>query len=212
MIRELALLLLIVISLQVLIRFTLYEGFTTIKRVDDRKEWEQLSDDQVLELMGIGFIGIYSSFIVDEKQDPDARQISSEIGAICVPMLNGDNKVYNNQSDIDAFKNKIKNKAAGNKHISLILDVIDSNRNDIFKFGKRFYKAQVNKDETAAQAVIEDIKALAKKCVSEIRRRMPNFPFNPDIKKGAPELFAETPKPTATECKKYFKCSSIYAA
>jgi hypothetical protein len=212
MIRELALLLLIVISLQVLIRFTLYEGFTTIKRVDDRKEWEQLSDDQLIELLAISIASFTSVYIIDEKSDPESKETVKDIISIARPIyLREDTKIYRNQSDIDSFKNKILNKASENKNLSVLFNVMILYQKEGLKLFKKTINAEQN-DRSILPAIQDEVKALAKKGISEIRRRMPNFPFNPDIKKAAPELFAETPKPSASECKRYFKCSSIYAA
>jgi hypothetical protein len=212
MIRELILLILIVISLQILIRLISSEGFANAPRIDKRKEWEQLTDDQVVELSAILYSGFYGIYIVDLNKDPDTSEIAKEIGAISFPILNGQNKqVFKNRADIEAIKNKIKNKASGNKSISVALDVLMSNTQAGLKLYKRFYAAEVKKDQAAKEAIMEDVKILAKKGISEIRRKMPKFAFNPDLIKSSPELFVETPKPSSTECKKYFKCSSIHS-
>lgn len=212
MIRELVLLILIVVSLQILIRLISFEGFANAPRMDKRKEWEQLTDDQVIELSAILFSSFYCIFIIDMNKDPDAKDVAKEIGAISFPILNGQNKqVFKNKSDIEAIKNKIKNKASENKSISLALDVLMSNTQAGLKLYKRFYAAEVKKDQSEKEAIMEDVKILVKKGISEIRRKMPKFVFNPDLVKSSPELFVETPKPSSGECKKYFKCSSIHS-
>jgi hypothetical protein len=211
MIREVSLLLLIVISLQVLIRFTLYEGFTDIKRLDNRKQWEKLSNEQVLELLGLIWGPLLLIDIIDNKQDSNIEEVAKDVIGISTSIISsGSAEIFNNQSDINSHKNKIKNKAAGDKNLSVVIDVAESHYNDIFKLGKRFNSE--NRDQSDVKAIIDDAKELAKKGISEIRKKLPNFPFNPRTINQYPELFVETPKPTATDCKRYFKCSSIYSS
>ena len=211
MIRELALLLLIIVSLQVLIRFSLYEGFADIQRLDNRKQWAKLSDEQVVELLGILWGPSILIDIIDPTDNPNIRQVAEDIYSISRHILfSEDTPVFKNQSDINALKNKIKNKASGDKNLSVVMDVAESYSKDLLKLGKRLNRK--NRNQSDVEAIIEDAKALAKKGISDIRRKLPKFPFNPPIINQYPELFAETPKPSASECKRYFKCSSIYAA
>ena len=104
------------------------------------------------------------------------------------------------------------NKAAENKNLSVAFGIFKSKLKESVKLAKRFIAAEEKRDHNLNQVIFEDAKALAKNAVQEIKEKIPNFPFNPDLKRMLPEAFVETPKPTASECKRFFKCSSIYAA
>jgi hypothetical protein len=186
------------------------EGFTKPRSFrDDKPEWAKLSDDQFIELLIIGVSLLNASNLVDPSIDPDAVKILKELQSL-TPIFSP--KEYKNQSDVDGFKNIVMNKAAENKNLSVAFGIFKSHLKAAVKLGKRAVTAQEKKDNNLMMAIIDDAKALAKSCVQEIREKIPNFPFNHNLKSMMPEAFVETPKPTASECKRFFKCSSIYAA
>jgi hypothetical protein len=202
------------IGLAILISLLLYilllrtsEGFDNPPRASNNPAWAKLSDDQVLEVLAIRLGAIYSTTIIDESIDTDAAKTVKDIASALPP----DTQEVKNQSDINALKNIVMNKAAENKNISVAFSVLQTHFNDGLKLNKRLYEAQQKNDRNLQEAIIEDGKALAKKGIAEIKEKVPNFPFNPQLKKGFPEGFVEVPKPTASECKRFFKCSSIYA-
>jgi replicative DNA helicase len=184
------------------------EGFSNPPRATNNPAWAKLSDDQVLELLAIRLGALYSTMIIDEAIDKDAAKTVKDIAAALPP----ETQEVKNQSDIKALKNIVMNKAAENKNISVAFSVLQSHLKEGLKLNKRQYEAQQKNDRNLQEAVFEDAKALAKKGIRDIKEKIPNFPFNPQLKKGFPEGFVEVTKPTASECKRFFKCSSIYAA
>jgi hypothetical protein len=206
MIRHIGFAILISLLLYILIVNT--EGFTNPPRASNNPAWAKLSDDQVLEVFAIRYGAIYSTMIIDESIDTDAAKTVKDISVALPP----ETQEIKNQSDIKALKNIVINKAAENKNISVVFSVIQNHFKEALKLQKRIHEAQQKKDRPLEEAIFEDYKALAKKGIREIKERVPNFPFNPHLKKGFPEGFVEVPKPTATECKRFFKCASIYAA
>jgi hypothetical protein len=208
MIKVIVFTLLILLSWYAMLIIQRTEGFQNPPRVSNNPSWASLSDDQVFELMGIMMGARFVPALVDPKLDPAAEQTLKDIVAI----MPHESKVFKNESDIKALKNIIQNTASQDKNISVAFNVLQSHIPDILKLSKRGYIAQQNKDKAAEEAIREDIKELAKKGIREIKQKIPNFPFNPDLKKAFPEGFIEVPKPTATECKRFFKCSSIYAS
>ena len=207
MISKLILALLISILLYVLL-LGRSEGFDNPPRASNNPAWAKLSDDQVLELLALRFGAIYASLLIDGSKDPDAQKTVKEMSAV----IPADTVPVNNQSDIKRLRNILMNAAAQDKNVSIAFEVIQSHFQDALKLGKLAYAAEQKKDQNAMSALQDDGKALARKAITEIKAKVPNFPFNPELKKGFPEGFIEVPKPTATECKRFFKCSSIYAA
>jgi hypothetical protein len=208
MLREIILLLSITLLFLCLSIIKQSEGFGNPPRAANNPAWAKLSDDQVLELLVIRLGAIYSTMLIDETIDTDAARTAKDIAAALPP----DTKEMKNQSDIKAVKNIVMNKAAENKNISVAFSVIQSHYKEGLKLNKRFSEAREKNDRNLEEAVFEDAKALAKKGIRDIKEKIPNFPFNPQLKKGFPDGFVEVAKPTATECKRFFKCSSIYAA
>jgi hypothetical protein len=184
------------------------EGFSDMPRLSHNPAWAKLSDDQVIELVAIRLGTIYVSMIIDEQADTDAVKTIKDIMALIPP----ETKEVNNQSDINGLKNMIINKASENKNLSVLFSVLQSHFKNGLKLHKRIYEAQQKNDRNAIEVVVEDSKALAKRGIREIKDKIPNFPFSKFLKDSFPEGFVEVPKPTATECKRFFKCSSIYAA
>jgi len=206
MLREILMLLFITLLFLCLIKQS--EGFANPPRASNNPAWAKLSDDEILELLAIRLGVVYSSMLIDETIDTDAAKTVKDISSALPP----DTQEVKNQSDIKGIKNIVMNKAAENKNISVAYSVLQSHFKEGLKLNKRLYEAQQKNDRNLQEAVFEDAKALAKKGIRDIKEKIPNFPFNPQLKKGFPEGFVEVAKPTASECKRFFKCSSIYAA
>jgi hypothetical protein len=151
---------------------------------------------------------MYAAILIDNSKDPDAAQTLKEMSTV----IPADTVPVKNKADIKALRNILNNKASQNKNVSVAFEVIQSKFKDGLKLTKLGYAAQQKKDQNAIDALVDDGKGLVRKMINEIKAKVPNFPFNPELKKGFPEGFIEVPKPTATECKRFFKCSSIYAA
>lgn len=210
MLREIILLLSITLLFFCLTIMKHKEGFATPPSWRSQfPQWAKLSDDQYIELLLIGVGTINATNLIDPSIDPDAIKILREIQALS-PISS--QKEYAKQSDIDGIKNLIMNKAAENKNLSVAFGIFKSHVKDAVKLGKRGVSAQEKADQTLIRAIFEDAKDLAKNAVQGIKEKSPTFPFNPDLKRMLPEAFVDTPKPTASECKRFFKCSSIYAA
>jgi len=203
MIRHIGFAILISVLLYILLLQT-SEGFSDMPRLSNDPELSTLSDEQVLELLGIINGTSIALMSIDEKADSDIPNMIKGIMEI----------VYNrqNQRDVKGLKNKIMNKASENKICSVLFNVLESHFKEGIRLYKKLYSAQKKDDKNAVNLVIEDSKALAKRGINQIKDKMPNFPFSKFIKDQFPEGFVEVPKPTASECKKFFKCSSIYAA
>lgn len=203
MIRHIGFAVLISVLLYILV-LRRSEGFSNMPRLTDDPAFSKLSDDQVLELFGIinGTLG--GVITLDAKPDTDEANTAKGLVEI----------VYNkqNQTDVKGLKNKVMNKAAENKNFSVLFTVLESNFKGGIKLYKKLYNAQQKNDRNAIELVIEDSKALAKKGIRQIKDKIPNFPFSKFVKDQFPEGFVEAPKPSASECKRFFKCSSIYAA
>lgn len=210
MLREILLLLSITLLLLCLSTIKKSEGFANPPKLRDGfPHLAKLSDDQFLEVLLINIGLINAPNLVDPSVDPDAAKLLTTIQSLSTFHSP---KEYKNQSDIDKFKNSIMNKAAENKNLSVAFSIFKSHLKDAIKLGKRGLAAQEKQDNNLVKAIFEDAMALAKKAIQEIREKIPNFPFNPNLKSMMPQAFVETPKPTASECKRFFKCSSIYAA
>jgi len=207
MISKIILALLISILVYVLL-LGRYEGFDNPPRVSTNPAWANLSDDEVFELLVLRLGAVYASILIDSSKDPDATQTLKEMSTV----IPAETVPVKNKADIKALRNTLNNKASQNKNVSVAFEVVQSKFNDGLKLTKLGYAAQQKKDQNAIDALVDDGKGLVRKIISEIKARIPNFPFNPELKKGFPEGFIEVPKPTATECKRFFKCSSIYAA
>jgi hypothetical protein len=207
MISKIILALLISILVYVLL-LGRYEGFDNPPRVSNNPAWANLSDDEVFELLVLRLGAVYASILIDSSKDPDATQTLKEMSTV----IPAETVPVKNKGDIKALRNILNNKASQNKNVSVAFEVVQSKFDDGLKLTKLGYAAQQKKDQNAIDALVDDGKGLARKIISEIKARIPNFPFNPELKKGFPEGFIEVPKPTATECKRFFKCSSIYAA
>ena len=203
MIRQVTLALLIAALVYVLV-LTRYEGFDNPRRPFDNPNWAKLSDDQQLELMLIMVVMDSTRIIVGPGSDETIKEMTSVFPKY--------DTVLKNQSDIQALKNKIRNKASQDKNMSVLYDVLDSHSQDGLKLAKRSYAARLKNDMNLMSAIQDDMKALGKKVIQGLRKKVPDFPFNSEFKARAPEFFIEVPKPTASECKRFFKCSSIYAA
>jgi hypothetical protein len=184
------------------------EGFDNPPRASTNPAWAKLSDDEVLELLVLRFGAMYAAILIDNSKDPDAAQTLKEMSTV----IPADTVPVKNKADIKALRNILNNKASQNKNVSVAFEVIQSKFKDGLKLTKLGYAAQQKKDQNAIDALVDDGKGLVRKMINEIKAKVPNFPFNPELKKGFPEGFIEVPKPTATECKRFFKCSSIYAA
>ena len=206
MISKLILALLISIFLYILL-LGRSEGFDNPPRASTNPAWAKLSDDQVLELLVLRLGAVYASILIDSSKDPDAQQTLKEMSTV----IPAETVPVNNQSDIKGLRNILTNKASQNKNISIAFEVIQSHFQDGMKLVKLAHAAQQKNDKNAMDALVDDGKALARKGINEIKAKVPDFPFNPELKKGFPEGFIEVPKPSATECKRFFKCSSIYA-
>ena len=206
MISKLILALLISIFLYILL-LGRSEGFDNPPRASTNPAWAKLSDDQVLELLVLRLGAVYASILIDSSKDPDAQQTLKEMSTV----IPAETVPVNNQSDIKGLRNILTNKASQNKNISIAFEVIQSHFQDGMKLVKLTHAAQQKNDKNAMDALVDDGKALARKGINEIKAKVPDFPFNPELKKGFPEGFIEVPKPSATECKRFFKCSSIYA-
>ena len=157
----------------------------------------KLSEAQKLEVQMIHGGAIGAAIVVDKAVDTDAAEVAKGIFAI----LEDKNIKLESDKDIKALKNRIKNKAAENKNISVAFTVLEKYLPMSMNLGKR-YKDDPKGGEQAGRE-------LAIKGIREILRKLPKFPFIPEVKKQIPEAFAESPKPSASQCKKYFKCSSI---
>ena len=209
MLREIILLLSITLLFFCLTIMKQKEGFADPPSWRARPEWAKLSDDEYIELQIVSTSAVLTPYIIDVSIDTDAKATVEGIYSI-IGM--GAPPVFNNRSDIDKFKNKIMNKLAENKNLSVVASIFKSNLKDAIKLGKRGGAAHEKGDQNLNQVILEDAKTLGKKCIRELKEKVPDFPFNPNLKKQFPEGFVETPKPTASECKRFFKCSSIYAA
>ena len=210
MLREIILLLSITLLFLCLSIIKHKEGFADPPRWRSQyPQWAKVSDDQYIELLLIAIGAFNSPTLVDSSIGSDEIKILREIHSLS-PIQSP--KEYTNQSDIDKLKNMVMNKAAENKNLSVAFGIFKSKLKESVKLAKRFIAAEEKRDHNLNQVIFEDAKALAKNAVQEIKEKIPNFPFNPDLKRMLPEAFVETPKPTASECKRFFKCSSIYAA
>jgi hypothetical protein len=210
MLREIILLLSITLLLFCLSIIKQSEGFANPPKFRNQfPQWAKLSDDQAIELFLVNVGIINSPNLVDPSLDSDAAKV---LGTIQSLTTMHSPKEYKNQSDIDGFKNTIINKASENKNLSVAFSIFKSHLKAAIKLAKRAIAVEEKQDHNLNMVIFDDAKALAKRSVQEIREKIPNFPFNPDLKTMIPEAFVETPKPTASECKRFFKCSSIYAA
>jgi len=167
------------------------EGFSNPDRL------AKLSEAQKLEVHMIGGGAWGAAIVVDQKVDPDAGEVAKGIFAI----LEDKNIKLETDKDIKALKNRIKNKAAENKNISVAFTVLEKYLPKAQELGKRYKDNPKGGEQAGRELVIKGIR--------EILRKLPKFPFIPEVKKQIPEAFAEAPKPSASQCKKYFKCSSI---
>jgi len=184
------LLIVCLLTLHILIR-NLEESF------DNPDRLAKLTETQKLEVQMIIGGAWGAAIVVDQKVDTDAAEVAKGIFTI----LQDQTIKLETDTDIRVLKNRITNKAAENRNISVAFTVLEKYLPQAVQLGKR-YKDDPKGGEQAG-------KELAIKGIREILRKLPKFPFIPEVKKQVPEAFAEAPKPSATECKKYFKCSSI---
>ena len=206
MILYMTLALLISILLYILV-ITRSEGFNNPPRPSNNPAWANLSDDNLLELILLRKGAMYAATLVDESQSPSSAQVLKDMITVFPPET-----APVSNDDMKSIKNLIINKASQDRAVSVAVEIIFTHFQQALDIHKRIYAASQQGDENACNALEYDWRGIIKTVVQDIRVKIPNFPFNPVLKKQFPEAFPELPKPDASESKRFFKCSSIYAA
>jgi len=188
MIALFTLTLLIIICFYVILIISNKEGFFSLPRLSNHPAWANLSDDQVFDLMGLIYGSMVISVLVDPNQDPAAAHKLREIGSL----MPNQEKPFNNQDDINGLKNTIRNKASEDKNVSVAYDVIDSHDPDIKRLARIYFTAAKNNDQNAMAAMGDNTKDLIRSIIKQILKKMPRFPFNPELRKLFPETLGQS--------------------
>jgi len=188
-----ALMLSILLTVCLLLLFIHQEGFANPKRAAYAKElingnpdFDALTDDQVVELLIIIVSAWASLVVVDATIDPDAQAIAKEMSSL-LPQA----KKQWAPQDIKSMRNKLKGVASKNINISTVYTIMLSKVPEMTTIYKKFHGIKTNNTAAAESFFKDKFKSFSKTVVKDIKRKIPKFPFNPEIKKNMPLAFED---------------------
>lgn len=183
------------------------EGFNSPSRPSNSPAYANLSDDNLLELLLLRKAAMYAATLVDENQAPSSAQVLKEMVTVIPP-----EGIPVTNHDIKPIKNMIINKASQDRNVSVAIEIIETHFQAALRIHKLIYSASQRGDQNACNSLEYEWRGLIKTIVQDIKVKIPNFPFNPVLKKQFPEGFPDVPKSDASGAKRFFNCSSIYAS
>ena len=188
-----ALVLFALITVCLILLFIQQEGFANPKRsayakelINGNPDFDALTDEQVVELMIIIMSAWASLVLVDPTIDPDAQATAKEMGSL---MPQG--KMQWASQDVKSLRNRLKGAASKNVNISTAFNVLLSKVPEMTAIYKKFHGMKVNNIAAAESFSKEKLKTFSKTVVKDVKRKIPKFPFNPEIKKNMPQAFED---------------------
>jgi hypothetical protein len=169
------------------------EGFANPKRsayakdlINGNPDFDALTDEQVVELMIIIISAWASLVLVDPTMDPDAQATAKEMGSM---MPQG--KIVWTPQEIKSLRNRLKNTASKNVNISTAFNILLSKIPEMSALYKKFHGMKANNTAAAESFSKEKFNSFSKSVVKDVKRKIPKFPFNPEIKKNMPQAFED---------------------
>jgi hypothetical protein len=169
------------------------EGFDNPKRsayardlINGNPDFDALTDEQVVEVMIIIISAWASLVLIDPALDPDAQSTAKEMGSM---MPQG--KIIWAPQDVKSLRNKLKNTASKNVNISTAFNILLSKIPEMSSLYKKFHGMKANNAAAAESFSKDKLTSFSKTVVKDIKRKIPNFPFNPQIKKNMPQAFED---------------------
>jgi hypothetical protein len=169
------------------------EGFDNPKRsayvrdlINANPGLDALTDEQAIEVTIINISAWASLVLVDSELDPDAQATAKEMASMMHPA----NFTWAPQ-DVKSLRNNLKNTSSKNLNISTVFNILLSKIPEMTSIYKKFHGMRENNAAAAESFSKDKLASFSKTVVKDIKRKIPNFPFNPKIKKNMPQAFED---------------------